>query len=77
MRGEAGDAAEVEPFQRAGVGGSKEGADVVEAADVIEEDSDGEGADAVVGRGKMGGGEGKSFVWHVAVYGAPGIGGAP
>jgi hypothetical protein len=25
----------------------------------------------------MGGGEGKSFVWHVAVYGAPGIGGAP
>jgi len=55
FRRAAGDAAEVEPVASGGVGGAEEGADVVEAADVIEEDGDGDGGEAFVGDGGFGG----------------------
>lgn len=59
-----GDAAEVEFFEAAGVAGTEKRSNVVEAANVIEEDGGGEFVYVVVGGGEMGCGEGEAIGGH-------------
>ena len=51
----AGDAAQVDAGYAGGVGGAKERADVVQAADVIEQDGDRQCGDSIVRGGGFGG----------------------